>query len=186
MSTTFTRIGARLLVIPITTSVFLAAPAPASHATARTATVSTVTATDASTQVPTRTATPTRAERRAERIAQRKRFGNRAVAVARTRAGSPYSYGANGPRAFDCSGLTQWVFKKLGKRLPRTSDAQAGAVRRVKHPRRGDLVFFHNGGNVYHVGIYAGRHRLWHASRPGTPVHKARIWSSSVFYGRVR
>ncbi|KRB80567.1 glycoside hydrolase [Nocardioides sp. Root190] len=119
-------------------------------------------------------------------MAQRKRFGNRAVSVARSRAGSAYRYGGTGPRAFDCSGLTQWVYKKLGKRLPRTSDAQAGAVRRVKHPRRGDLVFFHNGGNVYHVGIYAGRHQLWHASRPGTPVQKARIWSNSVFYGRVR
>lgn len=184
MSTTFTRVGARLLVIPLTTSVFLASPAPASHAEPRTAVA--VVATDASAQVRAETGTPTRAERRAARVAQRKRLGNRAVAVARSRAGSPYSYGANGPRAFDCSGLTQWVYNRLGKRLPRTSGAQAGATRRVKHPRRGDLVFFHNGGRVYHVGIYAGRNQLWHSSRPGTPVRKARIWTNSVFYGRVR
>jgi cell wall-associated NlpC family hydrolase len=183
MSTTFMRVGARLLVIPLTTSVFLAAPAPASQAEPRAA--ATV-ATGAASQVRTETSTPTRAELRAKRIAQRKRFGNRAVAVARSRAGSSYAYGGNGPRAFDCSGLTRWVFKRLGKRLPRTSDAQAGATRRVKHPRRGDLVFFHNGGDVYHVGVYAGRRQLWHASRPGTPVRKERIWTGSVFYGRVR
>lgn len=181
MSTTFARAAARLVVIPLATSVFLATPAPASHAETRVGTVSGLTV-----EVPAPTQVETRREIRAERIAKRKRFANRVIAKARSRAGSPYVYGATGPHAFDCSGLTQWVYGKVGKRLPRTSDAQAGAVRRVRHPRRGDLVFFHNGGNVYHVGIYAGRHKIWHASRPGHPVAKEPIWTSSVFYGRVR
>lgn len=181
MSTTFARAAARLVVIPLATSVFLATPAPASHAETRVGTVSGLTV-----EVPAPTQVETRREIRAERIAKRKRFANRVIAKARSRAGSPYVYGATGPRAFDCSGLTQWVYGKVGKRLPRTSDAQAGAVRRVRKPRRGDLVFFHNGGNVYHVGIYAGRHQIWHASRPGHPVAKDPIWASSVFYGRVR
>lgn len=180
MSTTFLRAAARLLVVPVTTTVFLTAPATPSQATV-VAPVSSV-----STGAETPTQTPTAAQRRAEARAERVRLGNRAVAKARSRAGSPYRYGANGPRAFDCSGLTQWVYGRLGKRLPRTSRAQAGAVRRVRHPRRGDLVFFHNGGRVYHVGIYAGHHKIWHASRPGHPVAKERIWTSSVFYGRVR
>lgn len=170
MSTTFARAAARLLVLPVATTVFLATPAPASHADHLLVTPSGTVVNDTPTTTTTTTTT----------------LGERAVAKARTRAGSPYVYGANGPRAFDCSGLTQWVYGRLGKRLPRTSDAQAGAVRRVGRPRRGDLVFFHNGGNVYHVGIYAGNHTLWHASRPGHPVARERIWTSSVFYGRVR
>lgn len=186
MSTTFAQAAARLLVIPVATSAFLTAPAPVAHAerVVLTTTNATTGATTTTTHAPT--AAERRAEARAKRHAARVRLGKRAVAKARTRAGSPYVYGATGPHAFDCSGLTQWVYGKLGKRLPRTSDAQAGAVRRVRHPRRGDLVFFHSGGDVYHVGIYAGRHQIWHASRPGHPVAKDPIWSSSVFYGRVR
>lgn len=184
MSTTLTRVGARLLVAPLATSVLLLAPAQTTNA----APAAPTSAASAASTASVAASQPAVAQRqtRAERVAKRKRFGNRVVAVARSRAGSPYRYGATGPRAFDCSGLTQWVFRKVGKHLPRTSRAQAGAVRRVKHPRRGDLVFFHNGGRVYHVGIYAGRHRLWHSSRPGTPVQKSKIWSNSVFYGRVR
>ena len=116
---------------------------------------------------------------------KRKPVWRRALLKARSRAGMPYQYGGSGPGAFDCSGLTSWAYKKVGKTLPRTSRAQASAARRVKHPKRGDLVFFHNGGSVYHVGLYAGKGRVFHASRPGTPVGQAKIWTSSVFYGRV-
>lgn len=183
MSTTFVRAAARLLVVPVTTSVLLGLPSAPSHADqVLTPAPGVGTATAAEAPAPAPATAPAPMTREEKRIL----LGKRAVAKARSRAGSPYSYGANGPRAFDCSGLTQWVYKKLGKRLPRTSDAQAGAVRKVRHPRRGDLVFFHHGGDVYHVGIYAGRHQIWHASRPGHPVAKERIWTSSVFYGRVR
>lgn len=182
MSTTFVRAAARLLVVPVTASVLLGMPSAPSHADQSLTPAPGVAAPAPSTTAPTTAPAPAPLTREEKRIL----LGKRAVAKARSRAGSPYSYGANGPRAFDCSGLTQWVYKKLGKRLPRTSDAQAGAVRKVRHPRRGDLVFFHHGGDVYHVGIYAGRHKIWHASRPGHPVAKERIWTSSVFYGRVR
>lgn len=119
------------------------------------------------------------------KIKKKKPLARRALAKARTRAGKPYRYGATGPNAFDCSGLTSWAYKKAGKKLPRTSGAQARAAKRVKKPRPGDLVFFHNGGSVYHVGLYAGKGKVFHASRPGVPVGKAKIWTSSVFYGRV-
>ncbi|MEV5000743.1 C40 family peptidase [Nocardioides sp. LML1-1-1.1] len=183
MSTTFTRAAARLLVVPVTTSVLLALPSAPSRADdVFTPAPGVSGATTAPAPAPAPSTTPAPMTREEKRIL----LGKRAVAKARSRAGSAYRYGATGPRAFDCSGLTQWVYKKLGKRLPRTSSAQAGAVRHVRHPRRGDLVFFTSGGHVYHVGIYAGRHMLWHASRPGHPVAKERIWTSSVFYGRVR
>jgi len=102
--------------------------------------------------------------------------------------GRPYAWGATGPRAFDCSGYTRFVFNKaLHKHLPRTAAEQAGAVKRISRSkaRPGDLVFFTHGGSVYHVGIYAGGNSLWHASRPGTPSGKGPIFSSSVFFGRA-
>ena len=111
-----------------------------------------------------------------------------AVKWAATRKGSPYSYGATGPRRFDCSGLTRWAYARVGKSLPHSPSAQVSKTKRVwkKDRRRGDLVFFHSRGGIYHVGIYAGRNKIWHSSRPGTPVRKSEIWTSSVFYGRVR
>jgi cell wall-associated NlpC family hydrolase len=112
----------------------------------------------------------------------------RVVNVAASKEGAPYRYGANGPWRFDCSGYTQWVFGRLGRHLPRTSSQQYGAVRHIRRAdrQRGDLVFFMSGGHVYHVAIYAGLGRVWHAPRSGERVHRERIWTSSVAYGRVR
>ena len=114
--------------------------------------------------------------------------GNAAVSWARSRKGSPYAYGAMGPRRFDCSGLTRWVFAHVGKSLPHSSSAQAGKVKRIKrsHARRGDLVFFYSNGGVYHVAIYAGHGRMWHAPYSGTRVRLDRVYSHSHFFGRVR
>jgi len=111
-----------------------------------------------------------------------------AVKWARSRAGMPYRYGAVGPRAFDCSGLTRWAFSRVGKALPHSSSAQVAKTRRIskENRRRGDLVFFHGYGGVYHVAVYAGDNQIWHASRSGTPVKRDRIWTGSHFYGRVK
>jgi cell wall-associated NlpC family hydrolase len=115
-------------------------------------------------------------------------MGRSAVRIAATRKGSPYAYGASGPRRFDCSGLTRWTFRKLGRRLPHSSAAQYGRVKHIRKSQRrlGDLVFFHDGGGIYHVAIYAGKNRIWHAPYSGTRVRKERIWTSAVWYGRVR
>jgi cell wall-associated NlpC family hydrolase len=109
------------------------------------------------------------------------------VNIAASKAGAPYRYGASGPSAFDCSGFTRWVYAKVGRHLPRTSSAQAGAARQVSASNRqpGDLVFFHGGGGVYHVAIYAGGDSVWHAPRPGETVHREHIWTNAVSYGRV-
>ena len=111
-----------------------------------------------------------------------------AVDWARSRKGSPYSYGADGPHRFDCSGLTRWVYGKVGKYLPHSSSAQVDKTQRISRDnrRRGDLVFFYSRSGVYHVAIYAGRGRIWHAPRSGERVHRERLWTSHVSYGRVR
>lgn len=112
----------------------------------------------------------------------------RVLHLAATRRGDPYRYGATGPQAFDCSGFTSWVFAHVGEHLPRTSAAQAHATRRISRAaaRPGDLVFFTSGGRVYHVGILASRHSIWHAPYAGQSVRRERIWTSSYFVGRVR
>ncbi|NED79613.1 NlpC/P60 family protein, partial [Streptomyces sp. SID11233] len=89
---------------------------------------------------------------------------------------------------FDCSGLTLYSFKKAGKSLPRTAQAQYNRTRHVSARKRtkGDLVFFRSGGGVYHVGIYAGKNKIWHAPKTGDVVKLEKIWSKRVSYGRVR
>ncbi|WP_030257923.1 C40 family peptidase [Streptomyces violens] len=113
--------------------------------------------------------------------------GKAALRVAASKKGAPYAWGAEGPHRFDCSGLTQYAFKRVGKRLPRTADSQYRHVRHIKASsrKRGDLVFFHSGRYVYHVGIYAGKGRMWHAPKPGASVRKERIWTGRVWYGRA-
>ena len=107
---------------------------------------------------------------------------------ARTRRGMAYAYGGNGPRRFDCSGLTQWVYSRVGRALPHSSSSQVSRTERIsrENRRRGDLVFFYSHGGVYHVAIYAGKGHVIHASRPGTPVQRSLIWTGNVFYGRVK
>ncbi|MFF9075933.1 C40 family peptidase [Streptomyces sp. NPDC014735] len=112
----------------------------------------------------------------------------KALDVAASKKGSPYRWGATGPHRFDCSGLTVYSFKKAGKKLPRTAQQQYNRTRHVSasNRKRGDLVFFHYGRSVYHVGIYAGHNKIWHSPRTGAVVRLEKIWSKSVYYGRVR
>ncbi|MFF3821974.1 C40 family peptidase [Streptomyces bluensis] len=112
----------------------------------------------------------------------------KALRVAASKKGSPYSWGATGPKQFDCSGLTLYSYKKAGKKLPRTAAAQYNKTKRVsaKSRKAGDLVFFHSGSYVYHVGIYAGKGKIWHSPKTGDVVKLERIWTKSVWYGRVR
>lgn len=110
-----------------------------------------------------------------------------ALRIAASKSGSPYQWGAAGPRRFDCSGLTLYSFRKAGRALPRTAQQQYAVSKHISAAARrpGDLVFFHSGSRVYHVGIYGGHGRIWHAPRPGKGVLLERIWTRSVWYGRV-
>lgn len=176
--------------------------APAAHAADSVATTSTSTVAPAAptttAPVPLTAAQKKAAAKKRKALAKKrararaalrlKKRTKKVLSAARSRQGARYVYGATGPWTFDCSGFTGWVYKRAGKSLPRTSGAQVGATKRLSRAaaRPGDLVFFHRGGRVYHVGIYAGGNSLYHASRPGTPVGKGAIWTSSVFFGRVR
>ena len=110
------------------------------------------------------------------------------IAEAARYAGIPYRYGATGPDAYDCSGFTLTVFRHFGIELPRTSGMQIGATEPIAAAARqpGDLIFFHSGGRISHVGIYAGGNEMWASPRAGKTVMRQGIWSAQVTYGRVR
>jgi cell wall-associated NlpC family hydrolase len=108
-----------------------------------------------------------------------------AVAFAYRALGLPYVWGATGPGAYDCSGLTQAAWKAAGVSLPRTTYSQINAGTRVPESelRPGDLVFFYSG--ISHVGIYIGRGQMIHAPHPGAPVRIAPV-SEMPFAGATR
>lgn len=110
----------------------------------------------------------------------------RVVSVASSRRGAPYVYGAAGPWRFDCSGLTSWSYRQIGRSIPRTADQQYRASYRVSRAsaRPGDLAFLTSGGYAYHAAVYAGNGMVWHAPRPGKSVTLAPVTSAHRF-GRV-
>ncbi|MFC4785309.1 C40 family peptidase [Nocardioides sp. MAHUQ-72] len=121
---------------------------------------------------------------------------NQRVLHARTIAlhqlGDPYRYGAAGPRAFDCSGLVYYSYRRAGFAVPRTSRAQAGHARHIRrsHLRPGDFLFFTGSGGVYHVGIFLRRAHghvvMVHSPRPGQRVRREVPWTSHWFAGTLR
>ncbi|MFF8838529.1 NlpC/P60 family protein [Streptomyces sp. NPDC015130] len=98
-----------------------------------------------------------------------------AISFARAQLGKPYVWGATGPSAYDCSGLTQAAWRAAGVSLPRTTYTQINAGQRVSRSQLapGDLVFFYSG--ISHVGLYIGGGQMIHAPRPGAPVRVAPI-----------
>lgn len=96
--------------------------------------------------------------------------GERIANIAKSKVGSPYAWGAAGPNAFDCSGLTSWAYKQVGKQIPRTSDAQAHAGRQVPMSslQPGDIISYYSGAS--HVAIYIGGGKVVQALNSGSPV----------------
>ncbi|WP_153722086.1 MULTISPECIES: C40 family peptidase [Sporosarcina] len=89
------------------------------------------------------------------------------ISSLRTHMGTPYVYGGTTPSGFDCSGYIQYVFKKEGHSVPRTTGQQfsTGTSVSKNNLQVGDLVFFNTTGRgVSHVGVYAGSNNFIHAS----------------------
>nr|WP_114788410.1 NlpC/P60 family protein [Lactiplantibacillus plantarum] len=103
-------------------------------------------------------------------------------------ATNKYVYGAEGPSAFDCSGLVEYTLKKLGISFPRTSGEQYKASKHVSNPKPGDLVFFGPGGSE-HVGVYTGNSEFYSAEneKDGMGISKVHGGGYGTFagYGRV-
>jgi cell wall-associated NlpC family hydrolase len=113
--------------------------------------------------------------------------GAAVVAAAAAEAGKPYVFAAAGPNAFDCSGLTMYVFAQFGVSLPHDANAQQryGTPISADQAAPGDLMVFLDGGYGYHAGIYAGGGLMWDAPNSGSTVGLHQIWSTNVVFRRL-
>ena len=101
--------------------------------------------------------------------------------------GKPYQWGATGPNTFDCSGLTQFVWRAAGVSIPRVAADQDAWTIPVPLSQLlpGDLVFFGK-TDIHHVGIYIGDGLMINAPHTGTVVQVSSIWWSDLAgFGRV-
>ncbi|MFF7180643.1 NlpC/P60 family protein [Streptomyces sp. NPDC008121] len=111
--------------------------------------------------------------------------GGAALNAAATQLGKPYQSGAEGPGAYDCSGLTQWAYAQAGVSLTRTTYTQQNDGVKIGRSqlKPGDLVFF-NG--LSHVGLYAGNNTILHAPKPGAVVRYESMDYMGTFQFGVR
>jgi cell wall-associated NlpC family hydrolase len=110
----------------------------------------------------------------------------RAVAFALAQRGKPYRWGAQGPHAFDCSGLTWAAWRAAGMTIPRTAAGQLADLPRVRgRLQPGDLLIYRtNGPSRRHVAMVVGRDRMVEALGRGIPVRATSIRGS--WLGAVR
>ncbi|AUG80711.1 hypothetical protein CFP65_6039 [Kitasatospora sp. MMS16-BH015] len=109
-----------------------------------------------------------------------------ALRFAYAQLGKPYQWGATGPGAYDCSGLTGAAWRAGGVSLPRVSQAQWSAGQRVAKSdlQPGDLVFFFS--DLHHVGMYVGDGKMIHAPRTGKNVEIIPMSYMPDYMGAVR
>ncbi|MFD3618380.1 NlpC/P60 family protein [Streptomyces sp. NPDC058676] len=111
--------------------------------------------------------------------------GKKAVEYATAQIGKPYEWGAEGPKTYDCSGLTSQAWASAGSPIPRTSQQQWQQLSRVdvKDMRPGDLIIYFD--DASHVALYVGDGTIVHAPRPGRTVTLAGAGSMPIL-GVVR
>ncbi len=111
--------------------------------------------------------------------------GRRAVGYAVAQLGKPYRWGAQGPKAFDCSGLTSQAWDHAGRAIPRTSQEQWAALPKVPldRVRPGDLIVYFP--QATHVALYVGDGLVVQAPRPGAAVSLSPVAVDPVL-GAVR
>ena len=99
--------------------------------------------------------------------------GDAIAELARGMVGTRYRYGGTAPAdGFDCSGLVFYAYGQAGYPVPRTSQEQFRAARKIalNDANAGDLMFFQDQAKLSHVGIYLGDGRFVHAPSSGQNV----------------
>jgi cell wall-associated NlpC family hydrolase len=111
--------------------------------------------------------------------------GDKAVRYAMDQLGKPYKWGAEGPKEYDCSGLTSQAWGHAGTPIPRTSEEQWARLPRIplKELRPGDLVVYFP--DATHVGMYLGKGKIVQAPRTGEKIKVSPI-ASNLILGAVR
>ena len=110
------------------------------------------------------------------------------VGIAMQYLGTPYRWGGGDPSGFDCSGLTAYVYGKMGVSLPHYTGAQwsTGVAVSSGDLQPGDLVFF---DGLNHVGLYVGGGQFIHAPHTGDVVKISSMgdsWYASTYMGARR
>ncbi len=111
--------------------------------------------------------------------------------AALSRVGMPYTYGAAGPKSFDCSGLVQWSFARAGVGMPRVAADQAmtGPAVPITQLEPGDLLFYRtqraNPAYISHVAIYIGNGKMVQAPQTGQKVQVVVANTAQNFAGAV-
>ncbi len=109
------------------------------------------------------------------------------VGIAMRYLGVPYVWGGATPSGFDCSGLTLYVYAKMGVSLPHYTGAQwnMGVAVSRSDLQPGDLVFFNGLG---HMGIYIGGNQMIHAPHTGDVVKITALtgWYDQTYVGARR
>ena len=103
------------------------------------------------------------------------------VGIALKYLGRPYVWAASGPRSFDCSGFTMFVYAQVGVHLPHSSRMQINSGARVSRSnlQPGDLLFFYS--PIHHVAMYIGGGKMIHAPHTGDVVSIDPVnWGSFV------
>jgi cell wall-associated NlpC family hydrolase len=110
------------------------------------------------------------------------------LAEAKAHKGALYKFAAAGPKRFDCSGFTKYVYKKAaGKSLPHKANSQQSSGKKVAKSNKkvGDLIVFRNGSYGYHAGIYAGNGYIYDSPHTGARVGKHKIWNKNYVVRRL-
>ena len=104
----------------------------------------------------------------------------RAVAFAKAQVGKPYQFGASGPGAYDCSGLTMAAWAQAGVSLPHSAAMQYDVTRHISSSelQPGDLIFRYS--PISHVAMYVGNGLQIAATHTGSTVKLQSAFSGPI------
>lgn len=108
------------------------------------------------------------------------------ISWAYSELGKQYVFGGSGPTIFDCSGLTSFIYAKVGIYLPHSAAAQYNDTTRVSisNLQPGDLVFYYS--PISHVAIYVGGGKVIQALNEASPVELSNLYWAGVPVGAGR
>jgi len=114
--------------------------------------------------------------------------GAKVLAEAKKHVGALYLYGAAGPKRFDCSGFTMYVYRKAaGRKLPHKANSQQKYGKGVSKAgkKAGDLIIFRSGSYGYHAAIYAGGGYMYDSPHSGARVSKRKMFGKNYVVRRL-